>query len=204
MLTLLELHYEDVSNDRHKRSKTIFGGVAFAHRKQLNQKLVLSAKVKDIMRCSKDEVSMPKLELLLNAIRQEIEAETTIYFTSEQEVEQIANAIERCKSKQFYDEVAEGSRLPAGARLMIEANESTLIKNRKAVAELVRSIEIGKALKVKMRPLGTCRQPPLDTFGRQIMEIPYKMVRQLSAGSSVEEVRDKMLLVLWDALFLQW
>jgi len=104
MLTLLELHYEDVSNDRHKRSKTIFGSVAFAHRRHLNQKLVSPAKVKAIMRCSKDEVSMPKLELLLNAIRQEIEAETTIYFTSEQEVEQIANAIERCKSKEFYDE----------------------------------------------------------------------------------------------------
>ena len=26
----------------------------------------------------------------------------------------------RCKSTEFYDEVAEGSRLPAGARLMIE------------------------------------------------------------------------------------
>ena len=79
MLTLLELHYEDVTAEKHKRSKTVFGSIAFAHRKKLNQKLTLPTKVKDIMRCSKDEVNIPKLELLLIAIRQEIEAETTIY-----------------------------------------------------------------------------------------------------------------------------
>ena len=65
------------------------------------------------MKRSRGEVSIPKLELLLNAIRQEIEAETIVYMTSEQEVEEIALEIERCQSTDCYDEVGEGSRLPA-------------------------------------------------------------------------------------------
>ena len=62
MLTLLELHYEDVNVEKHKRSKTVFGSVAFAHRKKLNQKMTLPKRVKEIMRCSKDEVNIIKLE----------------------------------------------------------------------------------------------------------------------------------------------
>ena len=202
MLTLLELHYEDVTAEKHKRSKTVFGSIAFAHRKKLNQKLTLPTKVKDIMRCSKDEVNIPKLELLLIAIRQEIEAETTIYMTSEDDIETIARAIETCKSKVFYDEIDHGCRLPKGSRLMIEAKETALIKQRVKVAELMRSIEVGQALKVKLRPLGTCREPILDTFARDIMSIPHKTIRQLITHSTIEDVRDKMLLSLWDALFL--
>jgi len=203
MRTLLELHYEDVSAERHKRSKTIFGSVAFAHRKKLNQKLILPTRVKEIMRCPRDEVSIPKLELLINAIRREIEGETTIYLTSEDEVEKIARAIETCKSKLFYDEVDQGSRLPKGSRLMVEAQEPTLMKSRQKVAEIIRSLEVGQCLKVKLRPLGTCRQPPLETFTRDLMKTPYKTIRDLlTTHDAIEEVRDKLLLVLWDALFL--
>jgi len=202
MLTLLELHYEDVSVETHKRSKTIFGSVAFAHRKKLNQKLVLPTRVKEIMRCAKDEVSIPKLELLLHAVRQEIEAETIIYMTSDDDIENIARAIETCTSKVFYDELGEGCRLPKGSRLMIEVEATTLIKQRKNIADLVRAIEVGDPLKVKLRPLGTCREPLLDTFARDIMSIPYTTIRQLINDNTIEDVRDKMLLVLWDALFL--
>ena len=65
MLTLLELHYEDVAK---KKSKKIYGSVAYAQRKSLNQKLVLPQRVKDIMRSSRDEVSPSKMELLLHAV----------------------------------------------------------------------------------------------------------------------------------------
>ena len=202
MRTLLELHYEDVSTEKFKRSKTIFGSIAFAHRKKLNQKLMLPIRVKEVMTCPRDEGSIPKLELLMNAIRQEIEAETTIYLTSEAEIEEIARAIETCKSKQFYDEVEQGSRLPKGSRLMIQAEESTLMKSRANVAEIIRSLEVGQSLKVKLRPLDTCRKPPLETFARDIMKVPYKTVREFTQECSTEELRDKLLLILWDSLFL--
>ncbi len=127
MLTLLELHYEDVNVEKHKRSKTIFGSIAFAHRKKLNQKLILPTRVKDIMRCSKDEVNIAKLDMLLIAVRQEIEGETTIYMTSEEDIENIARAIETCKSNEYYDEIDHGCRLPKGSRLMIEATGTTMI-----------------------------------------------------------------------------
>ena len=62
-----------------------------------------------------------------------------------------------------------------------------------------------------MRPLGTARPPILDTFGRHIMvRYPEITLRQLMAVSecTIEEVRDKILLCLWDALFIsaseQW
>ena len=56
MLTLLELHYEDIAK---KKSKNIYGSVAYAHRKTLNQKLVLPQRVKDIMRSS----ALPDLQI---------------------------------------------------------------------------------------------------------------------------------------------
>ena len=132
----------------------------------------------------------------MNAIRREIEAERTIYLTSEDEIEEIARAVEKCKSKHFYDEVDEGSRLPKGCRLMIEAEESTIAKSRIKVADIIRSLEVGQNLIVKFRPLKTCRQPPLDTFARSLMNIPYKTVREFIQECSIEELRDKLLLVL--------
>ena len=207
MLTLLELHYEDVSTEKHKRSTTIFGPAAIAHRKKLNQKLILPARVKEIMQCPKDETNIRKLDLLLNAIRREIEGEISIYLISEDDVDEIARAIAQCES-QFYDEVGSGSRIPKGSRLIIEAQSSNVKTSRKKVTEILRSLEVGQTIQVKTRPLGTSRQPPLDTFGREIMRTPYKTTRQLMRDDTIEEIRDKLLLTLWDALFLstseQW
>ena len=151
--------------------------------------------MKDILQCPRDEASVTKLNQLIQAVRQEIEAETLIYLTSDDEIEQMARAIERCTSK-YYDELDDGCRLPKGSRLMIES------KSRRKVAELLRSLHIGQQLKVKMRPLGTCREPPLDPFARQLMKTPYKNLRDLTLTDTIEEVRDKLLLSLWDALFL--
>ena len=81
----------------------------------MNQKLVLPERVKEIMRRSSDETNLTKMELLLNAVRREIEGETRIYMTSEQDIEELSKAIGRCTSK-FYDEVGAGSRVPEGAR----------------------------------------------------------------------------------------
>ncbi len=146
--------------------------------------------------------------MLLNAIRREIEGETTIYLTSEDDIEEIVKAIAQCDSE-FYDEVGSGCRIPKGSRLIIEAQSSNVKARRKKVIEILRSMEMGHTIQVKTRPLWTSRQPPLDTFGREIMKMPYKTVRQLMRDDdTIEEIRDKLLLALWDALFLsaseQW
>ena len=209
MLTLLELHYEDLNkNKQKKRSKAIFGSIAYAHRKQLNQKLVLPQRVKQILRCAKDEVSLTKLEFLLQAVRSEMEGQTTVYMTSQEEVEQLARAIENCDTK-VCDEVGPGGgRIPEGARLVVEVQGTSLATRREHVAELVRSLEIGTPLDVKMRPFNTARKPPLDPFGRALLKNPEMTVRELLADGTIEEIRDKLLLCLWDALFLsaseQW
>ena len=51
-----------------------------------------------------DELNPAKLELLCAAVRQEIEAETIEYLTSEQEIEYLAQAVETGR-KRFVDEV---------------------------------------------------------------------------------------------------
>ena len=195
-------------NKQKKRSKAIFGSIAFAHRKQLNQKLVLPQRVKQILRCAKDEVSLTKLEFHLQAVRSEMEGQTTVYMTSQEEVEQLARAIENCDTK-ICDEVGAGSRIPVGARLVVEVQGTSLATRREHVAELVRSLEVGTPLDVKMRPFNTtARKPLLDPFGRAILKNPEMTVRELLADGTIEEIRDKLLLCLWDALFLsaseQW
>ena len=206
MRTLLELHYDDLNAQKEikkqKKRGPVFATIAYAHRKQLNQKLLLPSRVKEILRCPKDETNINKLELLLIAIRSEIAGETTIHITSEDQMEDLAKTIENCTTK-IADEVGEGSALvPNGARLMIEVEARTLTDRRAKIAEVVRSLNEGDTIKVKMKPYGTCREPPMDPFSRDLMKNPDKTVQQLLIDSSIEEVRDRLLLSLWDSLFL--
>ena len=204
------MHYEDVLAQKHAervpaKRGSVISCVAFAHRKQLNQKLVLPDNVKEILRCPRDEASPMKLELLCAAVRREIEGETVVYLKTERDIEMLAAAVERCKSKAFADEVDNGgpSEIPDGARLVVEVDEALPVETRRAkVAELVRSLAEGEPVRVRQRPIGTSREPPLDTFARALTKQPYKTFRELSGDRSMEEMRDRLLLCLWDALFL--
>ena len=204
MRTLLELHYDDINSakqaQRSPKDKkgSVLACAAFAHKKKLNQKLVLPARVKEILRRPQDEVNLGKLEELCVAVRQEIEAETLVHLPSTAEIEALAQAVETCQSK-FGDEVGPGSKIPEGARVVVAAEEDC---PRAHVAKLIRSMQEGHAVRVKMRPLKTCRAPPLDPSARDIMRQPYATVREMAMESSVEDVRDRLLLALWDALFL--
>lgn len=177
---------------------------AYAHRKQLNLKIELPDNVKKALRNPRDEVSMPKLELLCEAVRREIEGETTVYLRTGRHIEDLARAVERCRSEGFADEVGQGSEdVPVGARLLVDVDESLPKEvGRHAVAELVRSMREGEPLRVRMRPLRTSREPPLDSFARELMQKPYRSCRELTGVRAIEEMRDRLLICLWDALFL--
>ena len=57
--------------------------------------------------------------------------------TSQEDIEEIADAIEKCTST-YFDEVGEGSnRIPAGARLTIDVEGASLSTKRKNAARLV-------------------------------------------------------------------
>ena len=88
-----------------------------------------------------------------------------------------------------------------------EEQASSVENGRRCVGEIIRGLEEGAAVHVKMRPVGTCRQPPLDTFARKVVKPnakgEYKTVQALASNTmSREEIRDRLLQVLWDALFL--
>jgi hypothetical protein len=165
--------------------------------------------VKEILRCPLDEVKQAKLELLCSAVRQEIEAETDVFFASEEEIERLAQAVEACESG-FADEVGaadektlkDAQKIPKGARLMVETASICVAAGRREVASLVRSLDPGQSVRVKMRPLNTCREPPRDAFAKVLMKTPHPTVQQLAKQRGYEDVRDRLLLSCWDALFL--
>ena len=134
-------------------------------------------------------------------MRQEIEAETIEYLTSEQEIEYLAQAVETGR-KSFVDEVglysSEGEkalaqRIPQGSRLMISLSTGA---TRWDVAELVRSMEPGQPIRLKKRPMTTSRTPSLDAFSKALMG--NKNLQQFLEKLTHEEVRDRLLLALWD------
>ena len=82
-----------------------------------------------------DELNPAKLELLCAAVRQEIEAETIQYLTSEQEIEYLAQAVESGR-KNFVDKVglytsdgakALAQKIPQGSRLMVSISQALLV-----------------------------------------------------------------------------
>jgi len=195
----------------HGKRGGVFASVAYAHRKQLNQKLVLPTRVKDILRCPADEEKWPKLKLLCEAVRQEMERVEDVYLNSEDDIERLALAVEASRSEAFGDEVGPGFQaIPEGSRLQLEKRDPSLTTSRWRfeAAASVRGMEPGTALSVKLRPMGTCRAPPLDRFAKQeLMKSsqkggPPRKFEAVVNGRSAQEIRDLLLIALWDALFL--
>ena len=206
MLRSLRLHYDALAAEKYgyqapvvrRVPGSVLGCVAHAHRKALNQKLVLPDEVKAIFRCPRDEINPAKLELLVAAVRHEVEGQTLVYLRTEDDIKSLAKAVESCTSP-CADEVGEAAaEIPAGARPLVEVPaDLTLDARRKTVAGLVRSMQAGDPVLVKMRPLETKRKPPLDAFARELMLQPHRSLRELTGKRQVEEMRDRLLLCLY-------
>lgn len=227
MRTLLELHYDDVHLERwteresreNKRAPErngeykVFASVKYARRKQLNQRLVLPKAVKDILRTHEDELRWDKLEQLRRCIMRIVQGEVLIYVDQE-ELDAVAKAIECNPSTLFADEVGPGSKLPLGARVQVDVDYdpqpsqgrgrgAELNDRRAAVVAAIK--QNGDSLCVLMRPLRTERAPPVDDMGKAMDS--NKTMRRIAkdwpgAALSIEATLDRMLLVLWDGLFL--
>ena len=87
---------------------------------------------------------------------------------------------------------------------MIEFEKTRSVKkDREIVAELVLGLQVGDAILIKTRPIGTSREGPLDALGKDL--VASKDIQDLRDNYwdvAVEDMRDRFLLVLWDALFL--
>jgi len=165
--------------------------------------------VKDILLRPVHEEQWPKLRLLFEAVKEEIERVEDVYLNSEQDVEDLARAVENCTSK-FADEVGPGFRaVPVGSRLEVDivAKTKEVAESRRIVASLVRGAQVGSPVRVRLRPMHTAREPPLDKTGKNLMRAScFERFAESFAGAL--ETRDALLIQLWDALFLtqceQW
>ena len=131
----MELHYDDVHRQRwlrrhaeeqkrmpeRKGTHKVFTSVARAYRSNLNQSMRLPESVTNNLQCPEDEVSWEKLNKVREAICLVIQGECKVVLDSREDINELAEAIRTCNSKEFADEVGQGSRiLPQGARVQIE------------------------------------------------------------------------------------
>ncbi len=142
------------------------------------------------------------IEALRKAIVLVVQGEAWIDLETSEGANELAEAIERCKTK-VADEVGTGCALvPSGARAVVGQEPRPSVEEERAeVAKLVRNSSYD-AVRVYMRPLGTRRAPLLDEMGAILMgDAP---VADIAAGKqlSIEKLLDHLLLVLWDGLFL--
>ena len=159
--------------------------------------------VKNILRQPTDEQRRDKLQLLLAAIKNEVERVENVFMNSEDDIEKLALAVEASSSTMFGCEVGPGFKaIPPGSQVQICDDMltpgSTVQEIRSATAAVVRAMPVGEALSVKFRPMGTRRAPLLDIHGRELMcaTIPFEAL----PGKTVQEVLDIMLVLLWDGL----
>ena len=210
MRTLLEIHYDDVHIQRWKEKDgkvpdrkgkyQVLKGTINAHRKRLCQRLQLPKEVKDILTMPRDEDDLAKLEKLREAIVKEIEGRECVLLETTAHIESIASSVERCKRTAFVDELGENCRggISAGSRVVLEKQ----LTDKASVAAKIRRMEPNESIEVLTRPCGTARCPPLDAFGKKMLAATNVTELMEKEGDQPEQLLDKMLLCLHDALFL--
>lgn len=217
MHVLLSMHYDAVHLENwqakqrraekrapeRKGEYKVFRSCIEGHRRKLNQRLELPAAVRAIFKKPEDELVWTNLEALRGVICSLLEAETEIGFDRE-ELDGLAAALEASPSTIYPDEVGAGCKLPVGARALVPHAPDGNVKERRArIVAAVREMS-GEWIVVRalLRPRCTERSPPLDTTARMLFgDAPLQQACE-DASKSMQELFDAMLLVLWDALFL--
>ena len=208
--TLLNLHYDDVHSQLCKQGKRktkarksdwkIFERTVTAHRKPLCQRLRLPNTVKTILQRSQDEADLEKLEHLRLAIIDELQGADTVLLETPEQIQAIAAAIKRSsKNEKHVDELTSDCfGVPACSRVRLPEEHKTRAETATAILKL----EPNDLLPIWTRPFGTKREPLTDSFGRKLFQTRVRRLVDELQLSPIEIV-DKMLVCLWDALFLQ-
>ena len=181
------------------------------YRKKLCQRIELPDHVKATLRGPDDEDSWPRLEKLRESVVRCILGERSVELDEECAAD-LAASLERSRPgrcvKKYVNEIGPGCRYaPEGSRLLVVVKgptRKTVAENRSAIATAVRKL-VGKTVPVHTRPLGTIRSPPLDEFAATLLRDSKEFTLRSIAnalGLTKAEVLDRVLLALWDALFL--
>ena len=126
-----------------KGAHHVFASVAQTYRKKLNQSMRLPDSVTHILQCPEDEVSWEKLNKVSEAVCLVIQGECKVVLDSRDDINELAEAIRTCNSKEFADEVGQGRRiLPQGARVQIEVppRHKSIPAQRKILAKRIQRL----------------------------------------------------------------
>ena len=216
MRTLLELHYDQLHLEKYLASgKTglkrrtsdykVFGSIAQAHRLKLCQRIELPDSIKQIFRCPAHEDKWEKLEEARLAIARIIQGERDVEIECARDVDEITEALRRSSSV-YPDALAGHDRFPDGSRILAEKPPSDLsiTDQRAMICTAISKSGVGSTISIRTRPLTS--NPPIDKFAKAIVD-PALTVKVIAAtkkfdASTQEAILDRLLLVLFDALFL--
>ena len=217
MRGIMDIHYDEVCSEaapERKRTKRgdVYPSFTRAYREQLCQHLRLPQKVKELMRKPEHDTNPAKLEQLLAIVQAEMEGETEMFLGTRDEIQALAKAVASCKSRKYPTEIgATGTnqsasflrKFPVGARIVTETKGSVATARKTLVAE-IRNLSEGDSVIVKTRPMDSSRAPLLDHFSERMMRATtLEDIRsESSTPIDAEEMRNYLLLSLWDALFL--
>ena len=154
--------------------------------------------MKDIFQRPADEDDWHKLELFRRTLLRIAEGEDWLLVQGPEEASAIAASVQGCANGKFPDEVGPGCRIPEGARLQVGS-----LTSQEDVASAVTAIGAGddKWLCYLSRPFGTKRAPLVDSFCRSLFG--DQTAEKIADGMLAPAFLDKMLLCLFDALWLQ-
>ena len=135
------------------------------------------------------------MEELRKAKALEVEGEELVFLATQEEADALATAIEN--SAGCIDEVGLGSKIPEGARVLVDGAET-----KADVGNAVRGMANG-CVRTLMRPFGTKRAPLVDAFCKHLVGDSTAEELARDMGLTAEKILDSMLLCLFDALFLK-
>ena len=197
-----------ISNSGNKRRTSdykAFSSIAQAHRLKLCQRISLPDSIKQIFRCLSHKDKWEKLEEARLAIARCVQGEVDVAIIEcAQDADEITEALRRSSSI-YPDALAGHARFPEGSRVLAEQPPSDLsIADQCAMICTAISASVGSTVTIRTRPLTS--NPPIDSFAKAILD-PALNVKVIAAtrkyeAPSQEAILDKLLLVLFDALFL--
>ena len=224
--TLLEMHYDDVHFEkwrargshgpkpsRRQSEYKVFGSVVASHQKKLCQRIELPLRVKALYRKPKDEESWDTLQRFRKVLLEVVQGHRQINLASEEEIQDLALAIEKCPRQKQWNTVGDGfPGIPPGSEIQMpkpEFNDIDYI--RAAFADEIRMLEPGSTVEFYTRPWdndkkGKKRNPIEDGFVKLLFKDAFTINKVASSAPrgpyDVLGCFERMLLTLWDALHL--
>ena len=173
--------------------------------------------MKDLLRCPKDEENWGKLQQLREVVLLIVQGIRTFTLESAEEAYELKAAIccGHLADPNHYTSIGSGTWIPPGSRIHLDEREAQHIKDtvrsearRDFLAERIKASRPGTQIQVLTRPFGTQLHPPVDPFvkvladKRNSFRVCAQRAKPQLPENDPQAILDYLLLVLWDALFL--